>query len=100
MNYAVCPVMKSPLILLDMMPLCLRGILSVDLAIPIVTFCSQFLVYVTNLPAFLFVAILYLSQAYDSKDFFCTSIPNIISVSGGLLQVMKLCVNLKSAILR
>ena len=39
MKYAVCP-----LILIGMMPLCLGGILRVDLTIPIVAFCSQFLV--------------------------------------------------------
>ena len=38
--------------------------------------------------------------AYDSENLFCTSIPNIISVSDSLLQMMKLWVNLKSAILR
>ena len=41
-----------------------------------------------------------LSQAYDIGNFFWTSIPKIISVSGNLLQTMKLWVNLKSAILR
>ena len=41
-----------------------------------------------------------MSQAYDSENFFCTSIPKIISVSGNLSPFMKLCVNLNSAILR
>ena len=34
------------------MPLCLGGIFRVDLMIPIVDFCSQFLVYVRNLLSF------------------------------------------------
>ena len=33
------------------------------------------------------------------ENFFRMSIPKIISVSGYLLQITKLCVNLKSAIL-
>ena len=49
MKQAVCPVIEWPLILIGMMSLCLGGILSVDLTIPIVTFCSQFQVYVRNL---------------------------------------------------
>ena len=62
---------ELPLILIGMMPLCLRGILSVDLTIPIVTLCSQFQVYVRNLchpseysnwsPC---------PKAYDSENFF------------------------------
>ena len=63
-------------------PLCLGGILRVDLTIPIVAFCSQFLVYVRSLPSF------------------CISIPNIISVAGSLSHIIKLWVNLKSAILK
>ena len=34
------------------------------------------------------------------ENFFQMSIPKIISVSGNLLQIMKLCANLKSAILK
>ena len=52
MKQAVCPVIEWPLILIGTMPLCLGGILSVDLIIPIVTFCSQFQVYVRNLASF------------------------------------------------
>ena len=48
----------------------------------------------------LYEAVFALSQAYDIENFFWTSIPKIISVSGNLLQMMKLWVNLKSAILR
>ena len=46
MKHAVYPVIEWPLILMGIMPLCLRDILRVDLTIPIVTFCSQFWVYV------------------------------------------------------
>ena len=48
----------------------------------------------------LYVAILFLSQAYDSENFFCISVANIISVSGGLSHIIKLWVSLKSTILR
>ena len=48
----------------------------------------------------LYIAIVSLSQALDSENFFCTSILNIISVSSSLLDIMKLGVNLKSAFLR
>ena len=51
-KHAVYPVFELPLILIGMMLLCLGGILSVDLAIPIVAFCLQFWVYVRNLPSF------------------------------------------------
>ena len=52
MKHTVCPVIELPLILIGMMPLCLGGILSLDLTIPIVTSCLQFQVYVRNLPFF------------------------------------------------
>ena len=52
MKQAVCPVIEWPLILIGMMLLCLGSILSVDLSIPIVAFCSQFQLYVRNLPSF------------------------------------------------
>ena len=52
MKHAVCPVIELPLIVIGMMLLCLGGILSVDLTIPIVTFCLQLWVYVRNLPFF------------------------------------------------
>ena len=41
MKYAICSSMIGPLILIGMTPLCLGGILSVDLTVPIVTFRSQ-----------------------------------------------------------
>ena len=43
-KYAICPLIVWSLILIGMMPLCLGGILRVELTIPIVAFCSQFLV--------------------------------------------------------
>ena len=52
MKHAICPVIEWPLLLIGMMALCLGGILSVALTIPIVAFCSQFQVYVRNLPSF------------------------------------------------
>ena len=52
MEHAVCPVIEWPLILMGMTLLCLGGIINVDLTIPIVTFCSQFWVYVRNLLSF------------------------------------------------
>ena len=52
MKHAVCPVIEWPLILICMKLLCLGGILSIDLTIPIVAFCLQFQVYVRRLPSF------------------------------------------------
>ena len=52
MKYAICSLIIGPLILLGMTPLCCGGILSVHLTVPIVAFCSQFLVYVKNFPSF------------------------------------------------
>ena len=52
MKHTVGPVIELPLILIGMMPSCLGGILSADFTIPIVAFCSQFQVYVRNLPFF------------------------------------------------
>ena len=52
MKHVVCPVIVLPLILIGMTPLCLGGILSINLTILIVTFCLQFQVYVRNLPSF------------------------------------------------
>ena len=60
MKYAICPVILLPLILMGMMPFCLGGFLRVGLTIPIVAFCSQFPMYVENLPSFWYVAILFL----------------------------------------
>ena len=42
----------GPLILIGTTPLCHGGILSVNLTVPIVAFCSQFFVYVKNFPSF------------------------------------------------
>ena len=42
MKHAVYPVIELPLIWIGMMQLCLGGMLSGDLTIPIVAFCSQF----------------------------------------------------------
>ena len=52
MKYAICSSIIGPLILIGTTPLCHGGILSVDLTVPIVAFCSQFLVYVKNFPSF------------------------------------------------
>ena len=52
MKYAICSSIMDPLILIGTTPLCHGGILSVDLNVPIVAFCSQFLVYVENFPSF------------------------------------------------
>ena len=41
-----------------------------------------------------------LSYVYDSENFLCMSMPKISSISGNWSQIMKLCVNLNSAILR
>ena len=42
MKYAICSLIMGPLILIGTTPLCLGGILSVDLTVPIVAFCPQF----------------------------------------------------------
>ena len=41
MKYAICSSMIGPLILIGTPPLCLGGILSVDLTVPIVALQSQ-----------------------------------------------------------
>ena len=51
-KYAICSSMIGPLILIGTILLCHGGILSVDLTVPIVAFCVQFLVYVKNFPSF------------------------------------------------
>ena len=53
-KYAICSSMTGPLIFMGTMPLCCSGILSDDLNVPIVAFCSQFLVYVRNFPSFVY----------------------------------------------
>ena len=50
-KYAIFSLMTVPLIFMGTMPLCHSGILSDDLTVPIVAFCSQFLVYVRNFPS-------------------------------------------------
>ena len=77
MKHAVCPVIEWPLILIGTMLLCLGGILSVDLTIPIFAFCPQFWMYVRNLPPFCMYQYCFMSQAYDSENFFCTSMSKI-----------------------
>ena len=52
MNYAICSLIIGSLILISTTPLCHGGILSVDLTMPIVAFCSRFLVYIKNFPSF------------------------------------------------
>ena len=44
MKYVICSSIMGPLILIGMTPLCCGGILSVNLTVPIVAFCSQLLV--------------------------------------------------------
>ena len=74
--------------------LCLGSILSDDLTMPIVAFCSQFHVYVKNFPSLFFVPCIgngeYLLNVYSKNNL----------VSGNLSQITKLCVNLKLAILK
>ena len=52
MKYAICSSIIGPLILIGTTPLCHGGILSVNLTVPIIAFCSHFLVYVRNFPSF------------------------------------------------
>ena len=52
MKYAICSSIIGPLILIDTTPLFHGSILSVDLIVPIVAFCLQFLVYVRNFASF------------------------------------------------
>ena len=51
-QYAICSLMTGPLILIGTIPLCHGGILSDNLTVPIVAFCSQFLVYMRTFPSF------------------------------------------------
>ena len=44
MKYAICSSIMGPLVLIGTTPLCHGGILTVDLTVPIVAFCSQFFV--------------------------------------------------------
>ena len=52
MKYAICSSIMGPLILIGTTPLCCGGILSINLTVPIVAFCPQFLVQVKNFPSF------------------------------------------------
>ena len=52
MKYDICSSIIGPLILIGTASLCHGGILSVDLTMPVVAFCSQFFVYVKNFPSF------------------------------------------------
>ena len=58
MKHAVCPAMEWPLILMGAMLLCLGGILSVDLTIPIVVFLFTVLGVCEKSAVLLYVAIL------------------------------------------
>ena len=60
MKYTICPLMTGPVILIGTTPLCHGGILSVDLTVPIVVFCSQFHMLVRNLPSLCILTILFL----------------------------------------
>ena len=44
MKYAICSSIMGPLILIGTTPLCYGGILSINLTVPIVAFCSQLFV--------------------------------------------------------
>ena len=44
MSYAICSSIMGPLILIGTTPLCHGGILSINLTVPTVAFCSQLLV--------------------------------------------------------
>ena len=50
MKCAVCVVSRGPLILIGTTPLCLGGILRVDLTVPIVAFCVSACVKAKNFP--------------------------------------------------
>ena len=49
-KYAICMVMSGPLILIGTTPLCLGGILRVDLSVTIVAVCVLACVKTKNLP--------------------------------------------------
>ena len=52
MKCGICSSIIGPFILIGTTPMCHGSILSVNLTVPIVAFCLQFLVYVKNLPSF------------------------------------------------
>ena len=80
------------MILTGTTPLCHSGILSDDLTVPIVAFCSQFHVQVKNLPSLCISQFFSLSQAYESENVFWMSMPKIISIPDSLSQITK-CVS-------
>ena len=92
--------MGGPLILISTTPLCLGGILRVDLTVPIVAFWVLACGKVKNFPFRCIKHCMSLSQAYDNENFFCILMLKISSVLGNWSQIIKLCVNLKSAICR
>ena len=98
MKHAVCPVIEWPLILIGITPLCLGGILSIDLTIPIVPFvhgfgcmweiCHPFVCNNSSLCCkCMIVRISYVYQCQKLSQ----------CLSGNLSQMIKFCVNLKSA---
>ena len=89
-KYAICPLIVWSLILIGTTPLCLSGILRVDLTIPMVAFCSQFLVYMKNMPSFLYVAVFPYPRHMTGRIFFWISIPNIIPMTGSLSHIIKI----------
>ena len=66
------------------------------------TYCCllfTFFVYVTNFPSFLNVTVFFLCPLHMIMRIFCMLMPKISSVSSNWSQIIKLCVNLNSAIL-
>ena len=98
-KYAICSLMTGPLILIGTTPLCHGGILSDDLTVSIVAFCSQFHVYVRSFLPSVYNSFFFV-PSIRNRELFCISMPKISSVLGSLLQIIKLCVNLNSAILK
>ena len=83
-----------------MTPFCICGILWVHLTIPIVAFCSQLLVYVRNFPSLCMKQFLSYLKHRKLRTSFEHQYQKLFSVSSNLLQITKLWVNLKPAILR
>ena len=54
MKQAICSLITGPVILIGTTPLCHGSILSDDLTVPIVAFCSQFLVYIKHFHPFVY----------------------------------------------
>ena len=95
----VCVVMSSPLILIGTTPLCLGGILRVDFTVPIVALWVLTYVKVKN---YHFIVYSIVCPYPKCKIMRTSSISmlKISSVLGNWSQIIKLCVNLKSAIHR